>query len=104
MSDIELGGNIRLVGFREVDSGSMVILKKIIGNYARRISDYDSKFEGLEITLKKIHDTGEGAHPKYEIHAKAVIGGQAKTSEFVERNLFVGIDTSLKKILNIISK
>lgn len=104
MSDIELGGNIKLVGFKDVDSGSMVILKKIIGNYARKISDHGAGFQGLEITLKKIHDTGEGAHPKYEIHAKAVIDGQAKSSEFVDRNLFVGIDTALKKVHNMICK
>lgn len=104
MTDIELGGNIRLVGFREVDAGSMVILKKIIGNYARKFSDHSPEFQGLEVTLKTVHATGEGAHPKYDIHAKATIGGHPKATECIERNLFVGIDESLKKILHMISK
>jgi len=101
---IELGGNIKLVGFNEVDSGSMVVLKKIIGNYARKIADYDDKFQGLEVMLKKIHDTGNGAHPKFEIHAKAVCGHGTKCSEVVERNIFVGVDTTLKKVLHSIHK
>jgi len=34
MSDeLQLGGNINLSGFKEIDSGSMVVLKKIVGNY-----------------------------------------------------------------------
>ena len=101
---IDLGGNIKLVGFKEIDAGSMVVLKKIVGNYARKFSDFDANFGGLELTLKKLHDTCEGAHPKYEIHAKAIIGGHAKTAEFVERNLFVGVDTVLKKVLHSIHK
>ena len=104
MTDIELGGNIKLVGFKEVDSGSMVVLKKIIGNYARKIADHDSTFQGIEINLKKIHDTGEGSHPKFEIQAKAIIDGHARNAEFVDRNLFVGVDTTLKKVLHTVQK
>jgi hypothetical protein len=104
MTDIELGGNIKLVGFREVDPGSMVILKKIIGNYARKFSDHSPDFQALEVTLKTVHNTGEGSHPKYEIHAKATIGGHAKASECIERNVFVGVDEVLKKVLHMISK
>lgn len=99
-TEIELGGNIKLVGFKEVDSGSMVVLKKIIGNYARKLADHDDKFQGLEITLKKIHDTGNGAHPKYEIHARAACSSGMKTGECVERNLFVGVDDVLKKVMH----
>ena len=49
MSDaLQLGGNIELSGFREIDPASMVIIKKIVGNYARKFSDH---FDGFEIGL-----------------------------------------------------
>lgn len=99
---IELGGNIKLTGFREVDSGSMVILKKIIGNYARKMSDKCGDFEALEMSLKKVHETSE--HPKYEVHSRLLDGGKSKTSEVTERNLFVGVDSSLRKVLNALDK
>ncbi len=102
MTDITLGGNIKLVGFREVDQASMVILKKIIGNYARKFSDHTPTFQALEVSLKTIHNTTEGAHPKFEIHVKAMIDGHAKSSECVERNLFVGVDETLKKVLHMV--
>ncbi|MBD3259811.1 hypothetical protein GF371_04255, partial [Candidatus Woesearchaeota archaeon] len=42
---IKLGGNIELSGFRDLDGGTMVILKKIVGNYVRKLSDNSEKFE-----------------------------------------------------------
>ena len=42
--NVQLGGNIELSGFRDIDGASMVVLKKIIGNYARRLSELSEKF------------------------------------------------------------
>ncbi len=91
---VQLGGNIELTGFHELDGGMMVILKKIVGNYARKMSDKCTQFEKLSITMKKI---GTDQH---ELHAKLLDNGQTKTSEITERNVFVGIDMCLKKIMN----
>ena len=95
---IELGGNIKLSGFRELDSGSMIILKKIIGSYARKMSNKSSKFESLELTLKKIQDTKENF--KFKIHSKLIDNGLIQSSEATEKNIFFGIDLVLKKTLN----
>ena len=103
---IELGGNITLVGFRDeavVDKAELVVVKKIVGSYTRKLSDTVSGFEGITITLKPVHKSEEG-HPKYELHAKALVNGNPLTSEVVERNLFVGLDDVLKKIVTIASK
>ena len=35
---IELGGNITLVGFKEMGFGELIVVKKIVGNYARKLS------------------------------------------------------------------
>lgn len=99
MEDVQqLGGNIELAGFRELDGGSMIILKKIIGNYARKFSDRMGNVEKLSVTLKSI---GNNQH---EMHAKLIAGGEIYSSEFVDRNLFVLADRILRKIESSVLK
>ena len=98
---MQLGGNIELSGFRDIDGASMVVLKKIIGNYGRRFSEIADKLESLKVTMKPIHETEKSE--KYEIHAQLMADGKPYVSEVVERNLFVAVDTALKKIENEIS-
>ena len=98
---MQLGGNIELSGFRDIDGASMVVLKKIIGNYGRRFSEIADKFESLKVTMKPIHETEKSE--KYEIHAQLMADGKPYVSEVVERNLFVAVDNALKKIENEIS-
>lgn len=94
--EITLGGNIQLSGFKEVDGGSMVILRKIVGNYARKFSDRSNTFESLSLRLKTVHQTE--ASQKHEIHAKLIDNGKPYTAEVLERNLFVAVDSGLKKV------
>jgi ribosome-associated translation inhibitor RaiA len=94
---IELGGNITLVGFREIDKSELVVAKKIVGSYARKFSDTVSDFEHLTITLKPVHKH-EGGGEKFELDAKAAIAGKLLVSEVVERNLFVGLDAVVSKV------
>lgn len=95
---IELGGNITLTGFRNLDKAQLVVVKKIVGNYAKKMSETAKKFENLSVTLKKIHGDGD----KYELHAKLMDNGKAFTSEVTDFNLFFALDKVLKKILNSI--
>lgn len=102
MDDVlELGGSIQLAGFKDIDGASMIVLKKIIGNYARKMSDISEKFENLHVTMKPVHETEKSE--KYEIHAKLMNNGKPFVSEVVERNLFIAVDNALKKIVNEIS-
>ena len=98
---MQLGGNIQLAGFRDIDGASMVILKKIIGNYVRKMSDITKKFESLHVTMKPVHETEKSE--KYEIHAKLIDDGKIFVSEVVERNLFIAVDNALKKVVNELS-
>jgi hypothetical protein len=93
---LQLGGNIELSGFRDFDGGTMVILKKIVGNYARKFSTTCSSFEKLSLTLKKVHETE--ASKKFELHGLVIDKGKAYTSEVTDYNLFVVLDMVLKKI------
>lgn len=94
---IELGGNITLVGFKDVGFSEMVVVKKIVGNYARKISDKIGGLDELTMTVKPIHHTSEDSF-KYELHVKVIQKGKVYTTEVVDFNLFVAIDDAMKKI------
>lgn len=93
-----LGGNIQLSGFRGIDSSSMTVLKKIIGNYAKRISELCKKMETLHVTLKPVHQREKSEI--YEVYAKVVDNGKVFASSSSDRNLFVAVDDALKKIVS----
>jgi len=99
--NMQLGGNIELSGFRDLDGATMVVLKKIVGNHAKRISELAEKFEKLHLTMKPVHETPKGE--KYEIKARLIDNGKPFVSEAIERNLFVAVDNALKKIVHEIS-
>ncbi len=94
---IELGGNITLVGFKELAYAEFVVVKKVVGNYARKISD-KQEFSNLTMTLKPIHKI-DNEVSKYEIKGKLEIDRTMFNAEVVEHNLFVGIDNLLKKLI-----
>jgi len=99
---IELGGNITLAGFKDLDHAELIVVKKLVGSYTRKMSDSLKDFENLTVTMKGVHKTPKSQ--KYEIHGKLMAGGKPYTSEVVDRNLFVALDSSLKKILTEIRK
>ena len=93
---LNLGGNIQLTGFRGVDRGSMVVVKKIVGTYARKFSDQNKDFQQLSLRLKPVHASEKSQI--YHVGGKVMISGKAYTSEVEERNLFFVVDKVLKKI------
>lgn len=93
---VQLGGSIELSGFRDIDGASMVVLKKVIGNYAKHMSEISGKFEKLSVVLKLIHE-GE-ASKKFEVHAKLINNGSPLVSQVIERNIFIAVDNVLKNI------
>ena len=100
--NVVLGGNIELSGFREIDGGSMIIIRKIVGNCAKKFSTLCGNFEKLHITMKPVHKT-EGSE-KYEIHAKVIDNGKPITAEETDRNLFIVLDSVLKRVEAEIAK
>ena len=93
---IELGGNIELSGFREIEKINNVVINKIVGNYARKFSDIGTNFEKLQLQLKTIH--GVGVNKKVELHAKVTDNGKVFASQVVDRNLYFALDAVLKKV------
>ena len=92
---LQLGGNIELRGFREFDGDSMIVLKKIVGNYVRKFNDLCERFEHFSITMKPV---GREGSEIFEMHAKLMDNGQVYTSEMTDRNAFVVLDNVCKKI------
>ena len=95
---LQFGGNIELSGFSNLEPGVMTILKKIVGNYARRMSDKCKNFEKLNLTMKIVH--AKEKSEKYELHAKVLDNGKPHNSSSVDRNFFVAVYGSLKAIMN----
>ena len=54
MDSLRLGGEIELVGFKEVDTRNMIVLKKIIGNYVRKFNDHNIGFKSIKISYSAI--------------------------------------------------
>lgn len=98
--NIVLGGSIELVGFKELDGGSMIILKKMIGNHVRKMSDIADNFENLTVSMKKV---GSGGN-KFEIQAKVIDNGKPFASEVTDFNLFFTVDKALSQIMTQMSK
>ncbi|MEM0230587.1 MAG: hypothetical protein QXW00_04300 [Candidatus Woesearchaeota archaeon] len=99
---IQLGGNIELSGFSFLDKAQMVVVKKIVGNYARKLSELVSSFERLSINVKKIHAVEQSEN--YEINARLFANKQQYHASETDRNIFFGIDKVLKKIEGIVRK
>ena len=99
---LTLGGNIQLAGFRDVEPATMIVVKKIVGTYARHFSGKFPKFELLKVSMKKIHEKEHTE--KYELHALVVDSGRQHAASVTERNLFVALDAALKKVESSISK
>ena len=99
---IQLGGNIELSGFKEVDGGSMVIVKKVVGNYVKKMNEITTKFEKLSLSMKKIEESDKSG--RFQVQAKLMDNGKAITSDVTDVNLFVSIDQALSKVMNEIKK
>ncbi len=94
--DIKLGEQIILSGFQGLDGGSMVILRKMIGNEVRKISDKCEQFETIRLVLKKTHQTE--ASEVYEINGNLTDNGKHFNAKVEERNLFLAVSKVLEKL------
>lgn len=93
---LELGGNIVLSGFQSLDRDAMIVLKKVVGNYARKFSEKSKGFEQLSLKMKLIH--AQEHSEKYELKGTVVDSSKQYTSEITDKNLFFAVDKVFKKI------
>src|SRR3989344_2093227 len=92
--NIELGGKITLSGFHTVEPGKLVVVKKVVGNYVKKMEEKTQNFDKISIHLKSVHNS------EFEIQAKLMANGRAYNSEVTDFNLFFGMSKVLDKIMN----
>ena len=91
---MELGSSIELIDFKDVERDKFVVVKKIVGNFVKRLQDNNSGFERLSLHLKKVHNN------EYEILGKLNMAGKMYNSEIIDYNLFYALNGILKKLEN----
>ena len=89
---LELGGNIKLNGFQNVDPPSMIVVKKIVGNYVKRFQQETSSFQELLLEL------ADPIQKDIRVSAK-LTGEKTCTIEASAANLFFAIDKALAEIM-----
>ncbi|MDD5253884.1 MAG: hypothetical protein PHG05_02150 [Candidatus Nanoarchaeia archaeon] len=94
---IELGGNIKLAGFKELEPAKLIVVKKMVGTYAKKIAE-TSPFQELSLTLKGVHNSN------FEIKANVIIEGQNHHAETTDYNLFFAMDKVLSQITEMVHK
>lgn len=93
MDNIELGGNINLIGFKDIEPQKLVVIKKIVGNFVKRLQNhYKEDFNNIVIDLKKIHSS------ESEIFAKLTISNKIYNANITDFNLFFTLNKVLKKL------
>jgi ribosome-associated translation inhibitor RaiA len=85
---LELGGNIRLTGFDDCDPATMIVVKKMVGNFVRHIDSDD--FSDFHITLHSV----EGGH---ELDVAVECNG-THSATVAHSNLMMALDGVMKKV------
>ena len=93
-SDIELGGRIVLSGF-SLEPIEMIVVKKIVGTYAKKISE-KGDYDEIKITLKKVEKNKMFLHTiKANVKLK---NNKILSSESEHKNLYTALSEVLDKI------
>lgn len=92
---IELGGNIKLDGFNSVDPPTIIVVKKMIGNYAKKISDNITQVDELLIDLKE----SDMENKIFILNATLTSEEEKFDSEVQDINLFFALDRAMQEIM-----
>lgn len=86
---IELGGSIKLINFENLEPALLIVVKKIVGNYTKKISETLKDFKSIEISL----DSEEQYKIKVLVEADKKYESEAK-----DKNLFFALNAALQQI------
>ncbi len=92
-SELKLGGNILLSGF-SLEPAEMIVVKKIIGNHIKKISE-KTDYQDIKITLKKTQKTKSFLH---EISAIARTSKGILSADAVNNNLYTALSEALNRV------
>ena len=89
---MKLGGNIELEGFDNLEPAQLIVIKKIVGSNARKISEGIAAFDNLSITLK------ENQADRKTLTGKITIKGIDHEAEATDKNLFFALNELFNKL------
>jgi hypothetical protein len=92
---IKLGGGIELNGF-DVEKAHLVVIKKMVGNYTKEMSEKAQGFEKVVVSLNKEGDS-------YNIKAELTASGNQISSDSSEKNLFMALNKALQEVISKIA-
>lgn len=87
---IELGGNISLEGFDEVEQGKLIIIKKILGNYVKNLMPRIDNFESILLSVK--------IEENNFIEVKLKCDGNEIIANASDKNLFFAMNNALDNL------
>ncbi len=87
---IELGGNIKLDNFEGLEPALLIVVKKVVGNYTKKISEAFADFKEIEISL---------VDKESNKIAVRLTADKEYTSEASDKNLFFALDKALSIIM-----
>ena len=87
---IELGGHIKLTNFDNLEPAKLIVVKKIVGSFTKKISEAKKDFKEISIELKEESD-------KFTISGK-LITSKEKTSSSTNENLFFALNAVLEEL------
>lgn len=90
---ITLGNNMELSGFNALDPASLIVVKKMIGNYAKKINDDKGDFQKLSLDLVKT----EGSN-NIQIVGMLDMNKTSFKSTVNDMNLFFALDKALTQL------
>lgn len=95
MAETKLGGEISLLGFDSLEPVELIVVKKIVGNYVRKLSARAS-YDSLRLELKQ-HRKGKSF--MHEINAQLLVNGGRFGASVTEWNLYACLTKLLEKVL-----
>jgi ribosome-associated translation inhibitor RaiA len=96
MDEKRLGGNIALVGFDKLEPAELIIVKKIVGTYVKKLQE-NTDYKELKLVLQQ-HQHGKTF--KHEINAQVDLNKRTFHSNVTEWNLFKAISEAMKKLIS----
>src|SRR3989338_9415239 len=102
LGPVELGGDVRLSGFNDLDPGEKDEAIQIISKHERRIKEICEDLDRIKITLKKIRHKEKSE--MYELHASVKDKHGHYEAHVVGRRFLVALADVLTKVENEISK
>lgn len=89
---MKLGGNIELEGFDNMEPAQLIVIKKIVGSSAKKISEEVAEFDNLQITLK------ENEKDKVTISGKIKVKDVEHEAEASDKNLFFALNKVIAEL------